>query len=174
MGYYVSIEESTWAVPAENLDAAYRAVCDLNERHDLKRGGKMPYSGNPYVDRWFSWMDPRYPEKAEDLVAVLDMLGFEVHEDGSGVRILSYSDKTGQEDLFLNAIAPYSDPASYIVWRGEDGEMERWEIRNGRLFKLTATIFWENPRELVPEDAYSHVIERNRRQQEGTPKVTDY
>ena len=44
MGYYVTGEGSI-TIPAENLDAAYDALVELNRRDDLKTGGR--YGGEP-------------------------------------------------------------------------------------------------------------------------------
>lgn len=51
-------------------------------------------------------------------------LDFQVSFDDDGnVTDLAYDNKSGQEELFLNAIAPLVKEGSYIGWQGEDGEM---------------------------------------------------
>lgn len=161
MGYYVRTVNWDWVVPARYLDDAYEAVCKLNERHEAKRGGHGPIGGrnglvtewdhqtgesvqvpyDPYKHRWFSWMDPNYPETTENLADVLEMLGFEVQVRENGDLAIGYYDnKTGQEELFLAAIAPYSLNGSMIEWEGEDGDRWKYVVENGRMRTLQGEV----------------------------------
>lgn len=129
MGYYVRLTNVDFTIPAEHLDAAYAAVCALNTTHHKeKRGGS--WSGGKETEKWFSWMDPNYPDVCKDLVEVMEMLGFDcgIEDDGS-FHIYSYDSKAGQEDLFLETLAPYVKDGSFLYWMGEDGE--QW----GNLYK---------------------------------------
>jgi hypothetical protein len=129
MGYNVSIEESTFQIPVENLDAAYKAMCELNYTvpNSQKRGGshsgkdKAPEYG-PHKCCWFSWMDWNYDEKCKNAEEVLHEVGFYsyISENGN-LHIDGYDSKTGQEDLFLKAISTLSK--GYIIWKGEEGEV---------------------------------------------------
>jgi hypothetical protein len=40
-------------------------------------------------------------------------------------------------------IAPFVAPDSYIEWRGEDGELWRDEIRDGKLIQRTGHTVWD-------------------------------
>lgn len=143
MGYYVNILESNFTIKKYNYEDAYNAVCELNRCDDLKRGGR--YGGSPTVkpadsksvsnnpDKWYSWMDWNYDETCNNLAEVLEMLGFEVDETEYGIEILSYDNKSGQEDIFLNALAPYVVPDSYIRWQGEDGELWSDVFQDGKM-----------------------------------------
>lgn len=119
MGYYVKITSSTAKIPAANLKTAYEKMCALNVTHDhKKRGGRWSYEGREA--RWFSWMDENYPETCEDAQAILEQLGFETHYDSKGDLVIDYYDsKTGQEDLFMEAIENLT--TGRITWVGEDG-----------------------------------------------------
>lgn len=130
MGYYVTILESTFQIPAENLDAAYEAMCRLNYTvpNAEKRGGS--YSSDeisknnapefgPYKAAWFSWMDWNYHETCKSAEEILYKLGFFFSYDDEGnLHIDGYDSKTGQEDLFLKSICSLA--TGYIVWKGED------------------------------------------------------
>ena len=129
MGYYVSIEESTFQIPVENLDAAYKAMCELNYTvpNSQKRGGSHPGKDKapeygPHECCWFSWMDWNYDEKCKNAEEVLREVGFYsyISENGN-LHIDGYDSKTGQEDLFLKAISTLSK--GYIIWKGEDDEV---------------------------------------------------
>lgn len=136
MGYYVYGVGSI-TIDHDKVDDAYKALCKLNERDDLKRGGSWGGSGSTadhsrpeglsyHPARWFSWMDADYPSKCKDLIQILEMLGFEVEVDittNSCTRYdLRYNQKMGQEELFLQALAPYLTDG-YIEWKGEDDSM---------------------------------------------------
>ena len=129
MGYYVSIEESTFTIPVENLDSAYKAMCELNytvpNKH--KNGWRSPGKDKapeygPHECCWFSWIDWNYHEICTSADEILEQLGFctYISENGN-LHIEGYDSKTGQEDLFLKAISTLSK--GYIIWKGEDDEV---------------------------------------------------
>lgn len=127
MGYYVEILESTFRIPAENLDAAYEAMCQLNftvpnyQKSGVLGVEEIPEFG-PHPKKWFSWMDWNYHESCLDAQAILEELGFETFFSDEGDLAIGYfNSKAGQEDLFLDAISPLSK--GYIVWKGEEGEL---------------------------------------------------
>lgn len=138
MGYYVTLTNTNAVVPTANLADAYQAVCRLNERNDLKRGGSGAYAfgrtpegedpiEGPHDKVWFSWMDWNYPETCPDLAAVLRQLGFGFQEHEDGIVFMYYENKTGAEDFFLETLAPFltsddNEPPMF-EWRGEDGAL---------------------------------------------------
>jgi hypothetical protein len=153
MGYYVSITEGQATLPADKLDEAYKVMCALNDNDAVKRGGSWgggedhnsprPTGLNHHPYRWFSWMDANYPETCPDAYAILTALGFEMErtEDGS-IIIGGYDSKMGQEDLFLDALCPLFTEDSYLVWRGEDGDLWRNEFGGKVTVHKTAEIRW--------------------------------
>ena len=65
-----------------------------------------------------------YDELCGNLVEVLEMVGFGVEFDDAGnISGLSYDDKMGCEETFLNALKPVIVEGSYLVWIGEEGEV---------------------------------------------------
>ena len=153
MGYYVSLEESNVLIKKSDLDAAYVALCKLNDRDDAKRGGS--YTGGKQVDRWFSWMDANYPEKLKSTEEIIQALGFETTTSENGdLYIERYDNKTGQEDWFLHAVAKYitaEDGAEpFMDWRGEDGSLYRWTFADGIMYNEEARIEWTNRTEYRP------------------------
>jgi hypothetical protein len=121
MGYYVNIEAVNWLLPVVHEDAALQALKNLNDPSNdhLKRGGR--FAGGKETAKWFSWMPEDYDKTVTTVYEVLDMLGFETEVLPEGTRIRAYDSKTGQEDLFLETIAEFVEPGSFIEWRGEDG-----------------------------------------------------
>ena len=157
MGYYVDIDEADFFIAKYNFDAAYKKCVELNDRDDLKSGGggaftlpngeQMKY-GDPRPEgmnyhpmKWFSWMEPNYPETLKTFPEILTALGFDVSYDEVGnIDGLSYNNKIGNEDLFLQAIAPFVRNGSYINWMGEDHTMwqnsfdgEKMTTKTGRV-----------------------------------------
>lgn len=142
MGYYVNLLNSSVKIAEENLDKAYQAVCAINDpMYDgQKRGGS--FGGDKEV-KWYSWMGENYPDTCKDLAEVLEMLGFEVEtvgEDGS-LSVFAYNSKTGQENLFFQALAPFI--VGEMEWRGEDGCHYKWCFDGEEMVVLQGTISYE-------------------------------
>jgi hypothetical protein len=126
MGYYVNTQETVFSIAADKVAGAFEALKKLNHDDDKKTSGlvgfNMPDSGPS-----FRWMDEDYDTKARDLKDIFDMLSFDgdYEEDGS-YTLYGYSDKTGDEEIFLRELAPYVTAGSYIIWQGEEGEL--WKM----------------------------------------------
>ena len=134
MGYYVN-GNGELRIKKENLDKAYEALMALQDApNKAKRGGS---SGGDKAPRfWYSWM-PEDLRTLPDTKAVFAELGFEVRDDENGDLLIScYDSKTGQEDVFFAAAAPFIEEGEYD-WTGEDGEFWRWQFTDGKMFLLS-------------------------------------
>jgi hypothetical protein len=134
MGYFVKIVESSYYIPAENVEQAYKRFVELNDDDIIKRGGgghndwnvsiydPRPNGLNYHPAKWFSWMGPDFPSECKNASDVLIALGFDIMngEDGEGIFITGYDNKSGQEDIFLDAI--YDLSRGVIKWIGEDDQ----------------------------------------------------
>ena len=129
MGYYVS-GNGQLRIKKENLDKAYEALVALNDAPDsAKHGGS--FGGGEEI-RWFSWM-PADLRTLPDAKAVFEALGFEVRDDENGDLLIScYDSKTGQEDIFAAAAAPFIEDNEY-EWTGEDGSFWKWHFEDGKM-----------------------------------------
>ena len=117
MGYFVELVDSTFVIPKIHLDEAYRRVVALNDDDRKKTGGS--WSSGECLGKWFAWMPPDYPEKCKDAQAVFEELGFGCHRDENGsLHLDSYHSKTGQEELFLEAVKDLVH--GQMKWKGED------------------------------------------------------
>lgn len=136
MGYYVNIVAADFGIPRKKWNAAFEAVAELNEYDGLKTGGR--WGGGKQQERWFAWMDADYPAKARQkaesgdvphpLMYVFERLGFEweitaPEGEDEELRLVNYDSKTGGEDHFLEAVAHFVTPGSFLEWRGEEGEL---------------------------------------------------
>ena len=132
MGYYVS-GNGALRIKSENLGKAYEALMALQDAPPKsKRGGS---SGGDKAPRyWYSWM-PEDLRTLADTTAVFAELGFETRiEEPTGDLIIScYDNKTGQEDVFIAAAAPFIEDGDY-EWTGEDGTFWLWKFEDGRMF----------------------------------------
>lgn len=156
MGYYVHTTDINVRIPAENLENAYQAMCELNARDDLKYGARLGDNSNTgkpesstsvanNPDVWFAWMPWNYDEEYKTAEEILSNLGFDTYTDNDGnLHLLSYDSKAGAEEYFLEAIAPYVEEGSYIQWQGEDGELCRNEFIDGEMVTYNGEITW-NP-----------------------------
>jgi hypothetical protein len=125
MGYFVEIRYADWMLPRKHYGEAYKRMCELNvTHHSVKRGGsfRKDENGIAHESKWFSWMSPNYPEILTTANEIFEELGFEINVSDHGTEICGYDNKTGQEDLFLEACCPWA--SGYIVWNGEDAD--RW------------------------------------------------
>ncbi len=135
MGYYVSIDDADWEITDNGR--SLQAIREMPEKyHAIKRGGDS--NGN----KWFSWMSDEQIKEAKCVQDVFNALGFETEKTEKGFRIVGYNSKTGQEDLFLAVMAPWTNEDSYIIWRGEDGEMWKNRIEHKRMLVQEASIQW--------------------------------
>jgi len=141
MGYYVNITDQNFTVKKENFPAAYDALCAINDEkyNHLKRGGSHGPDGQTAY--WYSWMPENYPAETETLLDILDLLGFAVHLDSDGnIDSIGYDNKTGNEEIFFMALAPYVKDGSWVLWHGEDDEIWGWEFADGRMYLRSVRI----------------------------------
>ena len=123
MGYYVTLIDSNFTIPADKLDEATRLLKALNHQPGIeKRGGS--YSGGKQTASWFSWMSENYDQELHTAREIFAELGFDVlggGENSSDLTLDSYDNKMGQEDLFIDAVSHLANEDWYLEWRGEDG-----------------------------------------------------
>jgi hypothetical protein len=131
MGYYVS-GNGELRIKKENLAAAYDALMALQDApNKAKRGGSSGGGQEPRF--WYSWM-PEDLRTLPDTKAVFAELGFEVKDDENGDLLIScYDSKTGQEDVFFAAAAPFIEDDEY-EWTGEDGAFWLWKFEDGKMY----------------------------------------
>jgi hypothetical protein len=158
LGYYITNTDGEFLIPPQNIDAAYRALCALNDRDELKSGGAWggghpdardarPEGMDHHPARWFSWLPPNYPTTCTNAEEVFTALGFGAYTDEDGLHVAGYDDKTGDQEHFLAAVAPFCSRLSSLDFRGECGEMWRYSINDeGGLVVWESKITYTNPR----------------------------
>lgn len=157
MGYYVNITDHNFMVEKKHFPAAYDALCAINDEkyNHLKRGGSSGPDGQTAY--WYSWMPENYPAETETLIDILELLGFEIGYDTDGnINGLAYYNKTGNEEIFFMALAPYVENGSWVMWQGEDGDMYGWEFADGKLWMRSVKVAFAGGRSTP---TYLHVNE---------------
>lgn len=157
MGYYTRITETNMFISKDDFVYCYEAMCKLNDRDDLKKGGSWgggngisadnprPEGMTYHPAKWFSWLDANYPEKCKTMQDILFELGFEdikLDEDGNLID-LWYDNKTGDEALFLQIISPYVKAGSYVNWIGEDGTRYQFFFNGKEMIMKAGVISWQ-------------------------------
>ena len=85
-------------------------------------------------------MDWNYDETCKSAEEIFSALGFytEITDEGD-LFIGMFSNKCGDENVFLQAVAPFVEDGSYIEWQGEDGNMWKNTFNNGKMKTQHAT-----------------------------------
>lgn len=161
MGYYVNIEScdspNDLLIKKENFIPAYENLCWLNTNPEfdvMKSGGSWsgkdddarysrPEGLDYHPNKWFSWMPADYHLKFKTLQEILSSIGFDIHEDKKGINALWYNNKTGNEDIFLCALAPFIEDGSEIVWVGEDNTRWKHSFKHGKMFHHESKILYK-------------------------------
>lgn len=150
MGYYISLIDSNAKLCAEDLDEAYRILCELNNDNTQKTGGTIPIDrkDGPHENIWFSWMPWNYPDLLKSAAEIFECLGFSmIFRENGDLLLTGYDDKMGAEDVFLDSLSHLWKSVDevenpYFAWRGEEGNMWRTIYVNGEVMEQTAKIEW--------------------------------
>lgn len=154
MGYFVQGSGQITIRKADEI-CAYKAMIDLNQRDDLKQGGSWggehdarnprPKGLNYHPGKWFSWLHADYPSICPDFHSVLEQLGFEIKPEVEANEYTTYSlyydSKTGQEDLFLDAISPWI--TGEIEWSGEEGNRWKQVFEGGKVSTKAGRVVYD-------------------------------
>lgn len=143
MGYCVNLIDADFKIP-ETTDVL-QALKDLNHQPGIEKNGGS-YGPNGVRVKWFSWMPPDYDQTVTSVQEVFDLLGFETDtSDPSYVALVGYDNKSGQEELFLETVAPYMCIGSHVTWRGEDGALWKHVVDlQGKLLTLQGKVIFDD------------------------------
>jgi len=185
MGYYIGTEDVNIFLDKKYFDDVYKKMCELNDFHELKRGGSFgantdEVEGDRYPrNKWFSWMEYNYPEIYSDMESILQALGIEFTLDDDGNLVsLWYHDKSGNEDYFFSCFAGFVKDGSYINMKGEESEdYYRYIFKDGKMIHQSADVvikYNEADQEVYefgkPSSSDLHMIEWRKNLQEQSTK----
>jgi hypothetical protein len=105
------------------------------------------------VDRfYFAWMPEDYPEQFHTVREILEALSFECEEQEGCLVITAYNSKHGDEEIFLNALAPFL--MGHMEWSGEENEQWKWEFTLGQPPKyFEGLVQWVASKPWIPREA---------------------
>lgn len=126
MGYRIFLRVSIFTIKPANIAPALAA---LREAH------------------------PTATADATDLDDARDCLGWAIgFSNSGGVDTIDLNgDKYHAHEEPLIAIAPFVESGSYIEMQGEEGELWRWEFRDGCLYEMDAEVEWRQSAVLAGE-----------------------
>ena len=131
MGYYIEQTDSKFFIAHTDVEKALSAIKGIMHSHDQMRGGSWGPDGK--TERWYAWVNTDEVLQSQTLVDALESWRWKARTDSVGnvCGIEFVGEKSGQDELLFDAIAPYVESGSYIVMRGEDGEVWRWYFEEG-------------------------------------------
>jgi hypothetical protein len=162
VGYDVRATEASLRISAKSEGDALGALRRLNGECDprLKRGGTVDEDGKEH--KWFSWMREDFSEY-EGLGDVLDDMGFAFMRTEDWYVVTGWtSEKRGQEDLLMEALAPWVEPGSYVDWVGEDCRRYRWEFADGRMLVRDGVESWSSDADTPTRRRLREIAETDR------------
>lgn len=154
MGYYVTLTGAEFFVP-ENEETLAHMKDIVSKYKKIQRGGSMGPGG--MRETWFSWVMDSDILEAPSVEAIFNLVGFDTTKENNGFQIDGYNSKQGQEEVFLAHIAPFVANGSYVEFRGEDMEVWKYEVIDGKLhtFHGYTVTKWEKPE--VTSTYYHHI-----------------
>ena len=145
MGYCVDWDVNI-KIPKKNINEALAAINVLMLPENVAingRGGS--WSGSKKNESWYSWVDTPPDNKYDNISYAFEGWGFNGLYDKEGNYVIDScnNEKLGQEELLLNAIAPFVDLSSYVACHGEDDAHWRWVFNNGKMVEQRGTITYK-------------------------------
>ena len=126
MGYYINSMEANFMLKKENVNEAW---------------GALKKVCNESSNRWLESAvndSPTFEESMEECGWTIEQ-----NENGDYDSIYFSDEKYRNNEIELEAIAPYVEDDSYIQMQGEDGDIWRWIFKDGKCIEKYATISFE-------------------------------
>jgi hypothetical protein len=148
MGYYADLIDGSFHLKQANRSDACDALLAANQAHQWFDPTRVGYDLEAMLshcgyeaevareDNKFTWGDMTITQGRDDIID----LAFR-------------GQKYRHDELIFAALAPYVETGSFFVFRGEDGDMWRFNFHDGRLFVANARItFGEEEEVTVAQD----------------------
>lgn len=114
------------SIPAKHLEDAYQAMCAFDQKREF---GLSPIG---FTQECTS---------AQEILEYL-RLATEIDDQSGNLRIIGFNGTMGDEEIFLNSIAPYVENDSYIEFIGEQYEMWRFHFVDGKMYYEEGYLSW--------------------------------
>ena len=144
MGYCMNQRDSKFNIKSRNKNKALAAIKTLMSKVN-ELGGGGSYSGGKCNKKWFSWVTTETVVNAKTLKEAMQEWRWEINCDAKGNvdSICFASEKLGDDNYLLEAIAPYVVSGSWIDMEGEDGSIWRWEFKNGKVKEIAGRVCFD-------------------------------
>jgi hypothetical protein len=93
-----------------------------------------------------------------DTKAVFEQLGFETMDHHGDLVITCYDNKSGQEEVFFAAAAPFIEDGEY-EWTGEDGAFWEWTFVEGKMYQRDGIREYGEEREISVPGLHREQVE---------------
>ena len=139
MGYYMSQRAGKICIKKENFVAALAAIKALATKPEQMGGGSST------GEKWYSWVTTNDFLKANSLEDALGAWRWScsISEDTGDLVELNFDgEKLGNDEILLEAIAPFVEPGGYLEMSGEDDALWRWKFDGKKLTEVHGEIVW--------------------------------
>lgn len=128
MGYEIRVDKSKILIKKENFYSIVDAIASI-----------------PHRMAWTERNDIQHIAKIRDIAKMFEYLWWPVEFDRDGnishIEYAAPEHKIGDEEVWLEAISPYVEYCCIQV-SGEDGDLWRWIISDGKFRKIRPEIKW--------------------------------
>jgi len=131
MGYRMRQMDGSFFIPKDQL---------VDSLESLRR----EISGNAAV--WSEYVNVEDFKKSETLEDAMNLLGWKTYqtEDGSLNGLHFFGEYYREDFRIFQALSPYARTHSWIIMKGESGDLWRWLIRDGKCIEQAAKIYFED------------------------------
>lgn len=143
MGYCMNMQDSSFYIPKASFSDALAAIKGVMNNSDKMHGAS--YEGGKETCRWYSWVNTDAVLAAETLQEAMCVWRWKPYVSDSGdiEGISFFGEKSGQDEVFFRAIAPFVKSDSYICMHGEDGAHWRWYFDGFRCLEQNGKVVYE-------------------------------
>lgn len=141
MGYCMTENDCVFFIDKTNIPELIKAIKALAEDPSKMTGGR--YHLGKKTERHYSFVNNSFVD-TDDIEKIFDIWRWAISldDDGNIVDIGFRGEKSGDDNMLFQAIAPYVKEGSYIEMRGEDGAMWRWVFKNKTCGEIYPKIEW--------------------------------
>jgi hypothetical protein len=147
MGYCMWLQSYNFAIKDENKPKALAAIKELAGQ-EQRGGGRVSRVGKT-ASYHFSWVTTANFIAAETLEDAMRawrwrLERFSRNEDKYEIEFMG--EKSGDDDILFNAIAPFMEPGSFIEMIGEDQKVWRWYFDGKKCHEQDADVVYNYPK----------------------------
>lgn len=142
MGYYVEHVDGDFFIEEKNIVDVVVAIHRLASADSSYMSGQG-YDNNGNLTPCYSWVNSTYMNTT-NIKDIFNYWRWNIHFDESGnIDGISFdAEKLGDDEILMEAIAPFVKQHSFIEMRGEDGAMWRWLFKNKQMKTIYPKIIW--------------------------------